>query len=189
MQEVSKRMIEKKLLTLAGVVGILACGACFLPDLPQRQPPPPPLSGVLDGIHDIRVEVKNASSSQHLDSADLARKIAESINEQSWRLKINAHDGKQAGGEDAVLAITVWREIVEPATPAKTGRIRFLVMDSAALTKRDGELVWRETYVENSIGRYFAREDSNDAWKDPQLVDGISKVMSIWLVNRMTNAR
>jgi len=35
-------MVEKKLLTLAGVVGILACGACFLPPLPQHEPPPPP---------------------------------------------------------------------------------------------------------------------------------------------------
>lgn len=32
---------RKKLLPLAGVAGILACGACFLPPLPEHKPAPP----------------------------------------------------------------------------------------------------------------------------------------------------
>jgi hypothetical protein len=178
-------MVEKKLLTLAGVVGILACGACFLPPLPQHKPEPPPIHNGLDGVQSIRVEVANASPSHHLDSADLARKIADAINEESWRTKVNAHVGKEAEAEDAVLAITVLSETVEPATPTKTGRITFRVMDSATLTKPGGALVWRETEAGNWIECNVAEDNAADAWNVPGLVNGVDKALSDRLVFRM----
>jgi hypothetical protein len=179
-------MVEKKLLTLAGVVGILACGACFLPELPQHTtPPPPPVRIWLDGVQSVRVEVANASPSHHLDSAALARKIADAINEQSWKTKVNAHAGKEAGGEDAVLAITVLSETVESAPAAKTGSMTFHIKDSATLTRLDGALVWRETEAGNWIERKVAEENAADAWKVPGLVDGVDKELSDRLVFRL----
>jgi hypothetical protein len=180
---------RKKLLTLAGVVGILACGACFLPPLPQHKPAPPPIRDGLVGIQSIRVEVANTSPSQHLGSADLARKIAGAINEQSWKTKVSAHVGKEAGGEDAVLVITVLSETVEPAESSKPGRLTFLIKDSATLTRLDGTLVWRETETGNWITRHVDEENAADAWKDPGLVDGVDKVLSDRLVFRMFYGR
>jgi hypothetical protein len=182
-------MVEKKLLTLAGVVGILACGACFLPPLPQHKPVPPPIRFGLDGVQSIRVEVANASPSHHLDPAALAQKIAETINGQSWKTKVNAHVGKEAGGEDAVLAITVLSESVEPAPAAKNGRMTFLIKDSATLTRRDGTLVWRETEAGNWITHNVVEENAADAWKVPGVVDGVDRALSARLVFRMFYGR
>ncbi|MFY9852609.1 MAG: hypothetical protein WAK26_01875 [Terracidiphilus sp.] len=178
-------MVEKKLLTLAGVVGILACGACFLPPLPQYKPVPPPIRNGLDGVQNIRVEVANASPSHHLDSADLARKIADAINEQSWKTRVSADVGKEAGGEDAVLSIAVLSEIVESTPQAKTGRMTFLIEDSATLTRLDGALEWRETEAGNLIDCNVATENPTDAWKESGLVDGMDKALSDRLVLRM----
>ncbi|MGA9070132.1 MAG: hypothetical protein WB424_07750 [Terracidiphilus sp.] len=177
-------MVKKKLLTLVAVMGILACGACFMGPLPERTPPPAPptIHGTFDGIQKIRVEVENTSPSHHLDSDALARKIADTINEQSWKLKINAHVGKQAEGEDAVLVVTI---LSETAEPAKSGRVRFLIKDSAKLMKLQSVLLWGETDAENSIGHYFAKGASTDVWTLPVLVDAVGKELSINLVNRM----
>jgi len=183
----SERMVKKKLLTLAGAVGILACGACFRPPLPQHAPRRPPVRIGLEGIRSIRVEVANASPWHHLDPAALAQRIADTINEQSWRMnmKVNAHVGKKAGDGDAVLEITVLSETVEAATPAKIGSRTFLIKDSATLTRLDGALVWRETEAGSSIARSVAEGDAADPWKEPGLVDGVDKTLSNRLVFRM----
>lgn len=49
-------MLEKKLLTLASAAAIVACGACFLPPLPQHPPLPPPVRSALQSIHRVREE-------------------------------------------------------------------------------------------------------------------------------------
>lgn len=175
-------MIEKKLLTLAAVVGILACGACFMGPLPDRQPPPPPIRNGFKMIHSIRVEVANTSPSHHLDPAALARKIAETINDQSQKTKVSAHVGKKAGDGDAVLAITILSETVGSAKP---GRMTFLLKDSATLTRLGGTLVWQETDAGNWITRHVDEENASDAWKEPGLVDGVEKALSGRLVFRI----
>jgi hypothetical protein len=180
-------MVEKKLLTLAGVVGILACGACFLPPLPQHKPTPPPIRNGFDGVQSIRVEVANASPSHHLDSADLSRKIADAINEQSLKTKVNAQVGKEAGGEDAVLAITV---LSETAEQAKSGRLTFDIKDSATLTRQDGALVWRETEADN----WLMQSADNEAyvaaaWKVPGFLNQADKELSDRMVSRMFYGR
>jgi hypothetical protein len=173
---------RKKLLTLAGVVGILACGACFLPPLPQHKPAPPPIRNGLDGVQNIRVEVVNASSSRHLVPAVLAQKIVETINEQSWKTKVDAHVGLEPRSEDATLVITVLSETVEPT--AKAGHMRFNIEDSATLMRPDGALVWKETETANWITYNVDGEKEADAWK--MLGGGsVDKELSEKLVFRM----
>jgi hypothetical protein len=178
-------MVEKKLLTLAGVLGILGCGACFLPPLPQPKPAPPHVRTGLDGVQSIRVEVVNSSPSHHLDSADLAQKIAETINQQSWKAKINAHVEKEEKDEDAVLIINVVSETVVPAPPSKTGRRTFLIKDSAKLTRLDGTQVWWESEAVNWITHHIDEEKTADAWKVPDLVDDVNRALAARLVLRM----
>jgi hypothetical protein len=183
-------MVEKKLLTLAGVLGILACGACFLPPLPQHKPAPPPIRNGLDGVQSVRVEVANASPSHHLDSDDLARKIAGAINEQSWKTKVSAHVGKEAGGEDAVLVITVLSETAEPAKSSKSGDLTFLIKDSATLTRLDGALVWRETEAKNWLMQSADNEAyAAAAWKVPNFLNQVDKELSDRVVSRMFYGR
>jgi hypothetical protein len=182
-------MVEKKLLTLAGVVGILACGACFLPPLPQHKPAPPQIRDGLVGVQSIRVEVVNTSPSQHLGSADLARKVTDAINQQSWKTKVNAHVGKEAGGEDAVLDIAILRETKEAKLPASNEETVFYIVDSATLTTTDSTLIWRETEAGNPIARNVVARDTEDVWKFPGLVDAVDKALSDRMVFRMFYGR
>lgn len=174
----SERLLKKKLLTLSGAVGILVCGACLLPPpLPPHPPPRPPVPIGLEGIRSIRVEVANTSPLHHLDPAALAQRIADTINKQSSRMnvKLNAHFGKKAGDGDAVLEFTVLSETLETVTPAKVGSITFRIEDSATLTRLDGALVWRETEAGSSIVHNVAEGDPSDVWKEPGLVEALSK--------------
>jgi hypothetical protein len=183
-------MVEKKLLTLAGVVGILACGACFLPPLPQHKPAPPQIRDGFVGIQSIRVEVANTSPSQHLGSADLARKVTDAINEQSWKTKVNAHVGNDAEGEDAVLVITVLSETAESAKSSKSRRLTFLIKDSATLTRLDGALVWQETEAKNWLMQSADNEEyAAAAWKVTGFLNQVDKELSDRMVSRMFYGR
>lgn len=184
MQEESTCMVKKKLLTLAGVVGILACGACFLPPLPQHKPAPPPIPNRLFGVQTIRVEVTNASLSHHLDPDILALKVAESINAQSWKMKVNAQAGKEARGEDALLVITVLSETLE-AEPAMTVNRTFLITDTATLTRTDGALAWQEVDAGSRIRLNVDEDSEGDLWKIPGLMDRVERALSDRLVFRI----
>lgn len=182
-------MLEKKLVTLVCAVGILACGACFLPPLPQHRPPPPP-PPILDlqGIQSIRVEVTNNSASRHLDPSGLAQAVANAIN---WRTKdhgVSAHVQKEAGDGDAVLAVTVLSETATPETTAKNSgltRWSFLVGTSASLTKLNGQRVWHETEVDSRFNRSFAQQDPGLLWNDPSVTPWLSGALSQRVVYRM----
>jgi len=179
-------MLEKKLVTLVCAAGILACGACFLPPLPQHRPQPPQVQLDLQGVQSIRVEVTNNSEPHHLDPSELAQAIANSIN---WRTKetgVNAHVQKEAG--DAILAITVLNEsVTSETTPANGGAVRwtFEVKTSASLTKLNGQTLWHYTEADSRFSRNFALEGHADAWRDPVLQNWLLASLSQRLVYRM----
>jgi len=179
-------MLEKKLVTLVCAAGILACGACFLPPLPQHRPQPPQVQLDLQGVQSIRVEVTNNSASHHLDSSELAQAIANSIN---WRTKetgVNAHVQKEAG--DAVLAIAVLSEMATPGPILANGgtvRWTFDVKTSASLTKLNGQTIWHSSEAYSRFSRRFAATDQADVWKDPMLQSWLATSLSQRLVYRM----
>ena len=181
-------MLEKKIVMLVCAAGILACGACFLPPLPQRPPPPPPPRLDLQGIQNIRVEVTNNSESHYLDSGNLAEAVANSIN---WRTKetgVSAHVQKEAGEGDAVLAITVLNETATPETTPKNGgatQWSFFIKTSATLTKQNGQVAWHETEAGSRFSRALAQDDPIAVWKDPSLQSGLSFALSRRMVYRM----
>jgi hypothetical protein len=164
-------MLEKKLVTLACAVGILSCGACFLPPLPQRPPPPPPLQQLdLQGIQSIRVEVTNDSESHHLDPSELAQAVANSINWRNRETGVNAHVQKEAGDGDAILAVAIVNENATSGQPAAANRDEewfFQITATAVLTKHDGQVVWSETNGVLQFSRKFTQKDPAELWNDP----------------------
>jgi hypothetical protein len=177
-------MIEKKLITLACAIGILACGACFLPTLPEHQPPPPPLPRLaLAGLQSIRVSVTNTSESHHLDPTDLALAVTKSINELTNETGVSAYDQRYAG--DAVLEIHVVSESSITIPPGNKGVI-FQVTISATLTRKEGDVMWRETNAAYPIACSFAPADSSNVWTEPIVRNWVINALSQRLVHRMT---
>jgi hypothetical protein len=185
-------MLEKKLVTLACAGGILACGACFLPPLPEHKPPPPPVRLDLQGIRRIRVDVKNQSVSHHLDPLELATRVANEVTAQGRRVGVTAYAGDSLGDEDGVLQVVV---LSENGTQGKKlsnwngVEWSFDLNISAVLTKKAGQVVWRESDGDYRFSNNFAQEDEADLWKEPLLLDRLTGDVGIRLVTRMLNAR
>ena len=160
-------MLVKKLITLAGALGILACGACFLPPPEDRHPPPPPLTRKW-GVKLIRVEVTNSSETHYLVADRLATATAMLINERSGATGVKARAVGDPGPVDAVLAITVLREEATShpfQNPALGATWTFQVTISANLMKSDGHSVPVETLQKNSVNQQLSTRDEAEAWK------------------------
>jgi len=188
-------MLEKKLLTLACAAGILACGACFLPPLPEHHPPPPPppLQIELQDIHDIRVHVTSVAEAHHLDPQELAEAVAKAINVQSWRTRLNAHADKETGDGDAVLEIAIVDEIATPGAAATNGAPGndwlFHVKTSSTLTRKDGSVLWSETDDGLRFSRRLSPQDAADVWHDPAVAHPLILAIGNRLVYRMVYVR
>jgi hypothetical protein len=95
---------QKKLLTLAGAIGILACGACFGPSN-YKPPPPPPIQIDLRGIHTISVEVTDTSEAHHLDATALSQRVHDVLN--IYRNGTGVTAAEPGKPPDATLKITL----------------------------------------------------------------------------------
>jgi hypothetical protein len=187
-------MLEKKLVTLGCAVGILACGACFLPPLPEHRPPPPPVHLDLQGIQRIRVEVSNNSESHHLDPNALAGWIEIRINTQARGAGVKAFSQKNPASADAdgVLQVTVHSETVAPERPESTGgdeQWNVQVNVSAVLTKKNGQVVWSESDGGYRFSRRDAGVDEAGILSRPDLQNWVSLAVGRRLVFRMLNAQ
>jgi hypothetical protein len=101
-------MLKKKLLTIAGVLGILACGACFLPPIhtgPPAPPPPPRPIQIPADVQAVRVVVIDNSIPAQIDTQSIAASVADFINRTRSGHGIAAHAGKEAADADLEIAI------------------------------------------------------------------------------------
>ncbi|MFZ0395481.1 MAG: hypothetical protein WCF17_00705 [Terracidiphilus sp.] len=140
-------MHREKLITAACALGILACGACFLP--PPR-PAAPPLAPDLRASRRIRVEVANLSPTQHVPPQRLGRTIVERMNGRLARTDIRARTNTEPKTGDAVLHIEILQESVAsksaPSYPRQSGVVfNFSVFFNGTLTAANGAVVWRVT--------------------------------------------
>jgi hypothetical protein len=160
-------MLVKKLITLAGALGILACGACFLPALLDRQPPPP-LIPAMQSIKTIAVVATNSSSTHYIDTDRLETAIAKEINRRHGDTKIRAQVGAATGPADATLSVNI-REESATAIPGKslgTMLWNFEPRVSATLTRADGQILWEEKeQVEKITQSIKATDDETEAWR------------------------
>jgi hypothetical protein len=186
-------MLSKKLVTLACAAGILACGACFLPPLPVHGPPPPPLRLDLQGIHRIRVEVTDASATHHLDAPQLASWIASQITAQARRAGVTGFAAGQTSDEDAVLTVSILSESANLQSSVSTSdgkqNREIEVSLAAALTRRDGQAVWRESDGSYRASRLLAQEPEADLWKEPVVQGWLIRGVGNRLVYRMLDAQ
>lgn len=131
-------MLEKKLLTLAGVVGILACGACLLPPLPERKIPPPP---ALSLVHRMAVHVEDGTVSNFFDPVIMSKAIAGNFNRFWTDYRLRAETFSAGGGYEAVLRITVQNKIAS-CIPSGNGEYCSLeLIASYTLTATDGRVL------------------------------------------------
>ena len=180
-------MVKKKLVTLACAIGILACGACFLPPLPEHQPPPPRIE--LLGVQDIRVAAANVSELHHIDPSALAKAVANSIELRARETGVNASAQEGAGAAgDAVLAITVLDESATPS-PSSNKRLSLLINVSATLTRQDGAVIWRETDAAYPFSYNLTSDHSEDAWQNAFLRTWLTNMLGTGLVHRMFHER
>jgi hypothetical protein len=183
-------MLAEKLLTLACAVGILACGACFVPDLvdkAHRPPPPPtPLRINLQGIRSLRVIAVNASEPSRIDSATLAKSVAHSLNIQSKSTKAHAHRATPGDNADATLTISILSAVVEPASRSEYRFANWKLSThlSARLVRRDGQEIWSAADFEDADPE--VAKDEEDAIR--QISIDSYEVLSDRLVDRMLYA-
>ena len=168
-------MLAKKLFTLACATGILAWGACFLPPLPIRRPPPPRLD--FQGIEVIQVEGTNLSPMHFVDPAELAVSVTKSLNARKNTTGVAAHIPLEGAYHDAVLQITVLGESANPlSTPSSSGTANWtwMVRVAGTLTRRDGVVVWRRTDLLEEVHHPFRGGDETSVRKDPILMNWLS---------------
>jgi hypothetical protein len=180
-------MLEKKLVTLVCAAGILACGACFLPPLPQHAPPPPPVQLDLQGIHRIRVQVTDNSEPHHLVASDVANWVGLRLTAQARRAHVTAFSQKEPANEDAVLQVTL---LSEAAGPQSTGDSRvwgFHVNVSAVLTKAGGQVVWQESDGAYEFRRAFQSQRVEELWTEPAVQNWLTLAVGNRVVYRMLN--
>jgi hypothetical protein len=178
-------MVRKKLLTLVCVLGILACGACFLPAPPPVRRPPPPRVSTLDlrGIHAICVTVTNPSNPGKIDPIALGQWIADAINLQKGPDLPHAYGDPQATPGDAVLQVTVLEESVtsEPANRTQSlSRLEFQMVMGTTLTSPNGAVLWHE-----ADERYHAASEPFDTAAIDALKDSR---FAAWVQHRICNA-
>lgn len=133
---------RKKLLTLAGVVGILACGACFLPPLPQHKPVPPPMPPALASMHLIDIHVEDGTAGDLFDPLILSKATADDFNRVWKDFPVRAEAFNSGRHSDAALRITVLRKTAscKPGNNSKQF-CSFEMIASFTLTAADGRIL------------------------------------------------
>lgn len=183
-------MFKKKLLTVACALGILACGACFLPPLPAPTPrataPPAPVLPRWIAIHTVRVVATDVSDKRHLDGDGLAMKVANRINWLTGGTVIRAYASDQPGSEDAVLEVKVEKESeTRSATSPKRDDWTFAIGISATMTDRYGQVRWQD--AEPAILYYgiFPHDPSLDEWNERGLKESLPDFLGERVAHRV----
>ena len=180
--DVNDALLQKKLLTIACVIGILACGACFAPVYrPPTPPPPRPQQQHIDlrGIRMIDVAVTDASDSHHIAAAVLAEEIVKVVNAYARETGVRANIPAVGVKKDAELQITILSQhamqLPQTATINQnhwTSQMRV----SATLTRRDGQILWHESDWKLVIAVNEAAEDEATFWE---------KLPQAWTAHRL----
>jgi hypothetical protein len=157
-------MLNRKLLTVACVVGILVCGAC---GMFVREPPPPMTLFV--GVHTVRVVVTNTSSTHQIDVDALRQAVVNEFNKPSHQSHMVA---VAEGDADCTLSLDIVEEDARKSVedPKLDGASwEFKALTDTKLVGRDGKQLWAETKWpnESSYGFYHLHGRTiTNAWSE-----------------------
>ncbi len=135
-------MVKKQLLTLAAVVGILACGACFMPDLPEHKPASPPMPPALASVHMIAIHVEDGIGGNLFDPSIMSNATARNFNQLWQEFPVRAEAYNALGPSNAALRITVLRKTTS-CKPGYNGNqfCSFEMIASFTLTDAEGRIL------------------------------------------------
>ncbi len=187
-------MLRKKLLTVACVLGILACGACFLPpsgNSPSYPPPPaplPPLRPELQGIKAIRVVVIDATATHVLDPSQVAQSVSAHLLEQASHSHINLEKSDALQSGEAVLCITLQSTTAVPHNPESGKSVRawrFYLSYTATLTDTRGQTIWQRK--DQSYDHIYALQANGPAnvWTAPGIQGLFPNAFGYYVVHEM----
>jgi len=143
-------MLEKKVLTLACMAGILACGACFLPPLPEPKPRLPP---ALASLHRIAIQVEDNTGDNLFDPVVMSRATASNFNRLWSGFPLHADSFGPSGLSDGTLRISVIRKSVS-CSPQRE-RKQFCTIDmgiSFTVKAADGRILQSEREQRSTFG-------------------------------------
>jgi len=174
-------MLGKKLLTLACVLGILACGACFGPIIEHL-----PIVRALANARSIQVVVTNVSPTRHVDPSLFADALVEALNQPYQEgiepASISATDAVQGTTADAILKVILLKESARPLHDLfqPPGFWKNSVTLSATLTSRDGRVHWSSGEITLSAESQGSLDQDNPLatrlWRN-QIADDLQETM------------
>jgi hypothetical protein len=159
-------MVRKQLITLAAILGILGCGACFLPEH-YTPPPPPPI--VTEGLKNLRVVVRDESKTPRLNTSALAEVIAGNLSRRFSREGLSAHLAYRPE-EDGVVEVRILSATaLKRPSPPPNGQQAwdFAVQSVASLIRPDGQVVWQGVETTDTLGFDSYAQDAESIWGDP----------------------
>jgi hypothetical protein len=159
-------MLKKKLLTIAGVVGILACGACFLPPIHTGPPtplPPPPIH-LPEDIHTVRVVVTDNSVPAHIDTQALANSVAAYINLIDRGQGASAHADDEPGDSELEIKIANGDASLENVLPDGTESWTFHFTFAVVLVRSNGRIVSQKPNMQVEFQLMLPPKHPADIW-------------------------
>ena len=153
-------MFEKKLITLACFVGILACGACFLPPLPRKKVSLPP---ALASLHRVAIHVEDGTSSNLFDSQIMSNATAGNFN-QLWKdYPVRAEVFNAGVHTDAVLRIAVHSKTSSCARKNNGKQFcSFEIISSFTLKSADGSILRHMEQGSSRFGLWYQGDSLPD---------------------------
>jgi hypothetical protein len=155
-------MFEKKLVTLCCAVGILACGACFLPPLPERKTPLPP---ALASVHNIAIHVEDGTAGNLFDPLIMSNATAGNFNRLWNEFAVRAEGFSTGKPSDAALRITVLRKTAS-CIPGDKGR-QFCSIEMIAsfnVTAADGRILQSNLEERSKFGLWVTGNSLPETW-------------------------
>lgn len=182
-------MVRKQLLTVGCVLGILACGACFLPPIKTTPTyPPAPLREELHGIKAIRVVVDDASATHFVDASQVAACVTQNLDGRAGRTHIRSDNRETPRAGNALLRITIKNVTTTENQYAQQGaakRWSLGVTIDATLSDADGKTLWEQkdqTYRDDDS---FESDDPATIWKTSRALNWLSGRFSDQILGAM----
>jgi hypothetical protein len=157
-------MLDKKLLTVACVVGIVVCGAC---GMFEREAPPPMTLFV--GVHTVRVVVTNTSKTHQIEADAVRQAVVKEFNKPSHQSHMLA---VAEGDADCTLSLDIVEEdarkgVEDPKGDGASWEFKALI--DTKLAGRDGKQLWAVTKwpIDSTYGFYHLHGRTiTNAWSE-----------------------